>query len=155
MKQHLLALLLLLTPTLPLILSLEHDKSFLFQDGSTSVYCVALYRNSLLYTSTSDIVQKDIDSGAFQRTFRAHTGRVMDLIVTNSSTMFSAGIDDMIVMWDLETGAIIKRFRMGASGTLVQSISLQGDHIFAGGIDFKFRQVNLVTGRVMRTFGML
>jgi hypothetical protein len=53
--------------------SLVYEKSFLLQDGAASVLAIALYKDSLLLTSSSDIIQKDIETGAIQRTFRAHT----------------------------------------------------------------------------------
>lgn len=134
--------------------ALEHDKSFQLQDGATMVYSIALFKDSLLLTSSSDIVEKDTKNGAVVRTFSAHTSTVVGIIVTNTSEMITAGLDDMIIVWSLETGAVLKRIWVGSLNTQVQSISLQNDQLFTGGLDSKVRQINLITGKVVQTFNM-
>ncbi|KAI3655673.1 hypothetical protein MP638_007017, partial [Amoeboaphelidium occidentale] len=128
-----------------------HEKSFLVQDGASIVVAVALYKDSLLLTASNDIVQKDIQTGAIQRTFRAHQSLVYSFVVTNDSRMISSGYDDMIIVWDLDTGSILKRIWLRASDTLITSLQVQNDLVIACGLDGKTRQIDLVSGRIVRT----
>lgn len=115
--------LLLILALLPHISNgLDHEKSFLLQEGSSAIFCVGFYKHSILMSSTSDIVQKDIDTGASQRTFRAHTNQVPTFLVVNESIMISIGWDDMIIMWDLDSGSMMKRISLGSSQTLSRMI---------------------------------
>ncbi|KAI3656263.1 hypothetical protein MP638_001588, partial [Amoeboaphelidium occidentale] len=131
--------------------SLDHEKSFLVQDGASVVYSIGLYRDSLLLTASNDIVQKDIQTGAIQRTFRAHKSLVYSFVVTDDSRMISSGNDDMIIVWDLDTGSILKRIWLRASDTLITSLQVQNDLVIACGLDGKTRQIDLVSGRIVRT----
>jgi hypothetical protein len=65
--------------------------------------------------------------------------------------MISSGYDDMIIVWDLETGSILKRIWLRSSGTLVESVCFQDAQVFTGGLHSKVRQVNLISGGVFRT----
>lgn len=134
-----------------LVITLEHEKSFLLQDGASIVWSLAIYEDSLLLTASNDIVQKNVQTGAIQRTFRAHQKAIFSLVVTTDSRMISAANDDMIILWDLETGSMLKRIWLRSSDTLIKSLYLQDDQVFVGGLDSKLRQVDLVTGRVVRT----
>ncbi|KAI3660171.1 hypothetical protein MP638_002568 [Amoeboaphelidium occidentale] len=131
--------------------SLDHEKSFLLQYGATSGYSVEVYKTSLLYTSSSDVVQKDIETGTIQRTFRAHSGLVFDFLVTEDNRMITTAWDDMIIFWDLETGSILRRIRFGAGNSMIQSISLQNNLLFLGGGAKIVRQVDLLSGRAVKT----
>lgn len=131
--------------------ALEHERSFFVQDGAAIVHSLALYQDSLLYTSSNDIVQKDIETGHVQRSFRAHTNTIYGIIVTNDSRMISAGWDDMIVVWNLASGSIIKRILLAASNTYIISISYQNGQLFTGGDDRKARQIDLNSGRALKT----
>jgi WD40 repeat protein len=131
--------------------TLNHEKSFLYQDGASNVFAIAIYKDSLLLTVSNDVVQKDIQTGASQRTFRAHKSLVYSFVITNDSKIISSGYDDMIIVWDLETGSILKRIWLRSSGTLVDSVCFQDNKVFAGGLDSKVRQVDLISGRVVRT----
>jgi len=131
--------------------ALEHEKNFLMQDSASTVWSIAIHQESLLLTSSIDIVQKDIQTGAIQRSFRAHRKPIISFLVTNDSRMISSGYDDMIIVWDLETGSILKRIWLRSSGTLVESVCFQDNKVFAGGLDSKVRQVDLISGRVVRT----
>jgi WD40 repeat protein len=131
--------------------ALEHERSYFVQDGVSIVHSLALYQDSLLFTSSNDIVQKDIEAGQVQRSFRAHTNIVYGIIVTNDSRMISAGWDDMIIVWDMVSGSIIKRISLGVSNTYIVSISYQNGQVFTGGDDRKARQIDLNSGRVLRT----
>lgn len=145
------ALLLLLSYSV--VASLEHEKSFLLQDGASIVYSIGFYKDSLLFTSTNDIVQKDIETGAIQRTFRAHKSLIQSFLIINDSRMITSGWDDMIIFWDLESGSVMKRIWLKASQTLVYSISFQNNQVFTGGLDKKVRQVDLVLANVLQTIG--
>ncbi|KAI3656986.1 hypothetical protein MP638_004260, partial [Amoeboaphelidium occidentale] len=134
-----------------LISALEHEKSFLLQESASIVWEIALYEDSLLLTSSNDIVQKDIQTGAIQRTFRAHQKAIISFLVTNDSRMITSGYDDMIILWDLESGSILKRIWLRSSNTLIQSMYYQDDQIFTTGYDSTVRQIDLGSGTVVRT----
>lgn len=107
----------------------------------------------MLYTSGNDIVQKNIETGAVERTLRGHTSRTSHFILTNGSTLISAGWDDLIIVWDLETGSIMKRIRLSAIDALIVEMSYLNNYIFTGGEDKMVRQIDLVTGKVIKTVG--
>jgi WD40 repeat protein len=67
--------------------------------------------------------------------------------------MISSGYDDMIIVWDLETGSILKRIWLKGLDTLINSLAVQNNFVIAGGLDSKVRQIDLVSGRVVRTIG--
>jgi WD40 repeat protein len=131
------------------VTTLEHEKSFLLQDGGSIVNTIAFYNDSLLLTSSNDIVQKDIETGLIQRTFRAHTGTIYTFIVTDDFKMISSAWDDMIIVWNLESGSVMKRIWLKPSNTQVMTISYQSDQLYVGGLDKKLRQVDLVTDKVV------
>jgi len=83
------------------VTTLEHEKSFLMPESASAVWSIAIYKDSLLLTSSNDIVQKDIQTGDIQRTFRAHKKTIYSFLVTNNS-MITSAYDDMIMVWDLE-----------------------------------------------------
>lgn len=147
-KLFILALLLKVT------ILLDHEKSFLLQDGASNVFAIALFHGSLLLTSANDIVQKNIETGAVERTFRAHTGEIRSMLIAPNSLLISCGYDDLIIMWSLENGSIMKRISLRSSGTFVQSMFLGVDGVFTGGQDYKVRQIDVETGRLVRTTGM-
>lgn len=136
-----------------LITALEHEKSFLLQGGSSNVLAIGLYRDSLLVAVSNDIVQRDIKTGVLQRTFRAHDQTVYAFVVTNDSRMISSAFDDMIVVWDLVTGSISKRIRLRVSETRIVSLVVINYLVIGGGDDFKVRQIDLVSGTIIRTTG--
>jgi WD40 repeat protein len=133
--------------------SLEHEKSFFLQDGASNVLAIGIYKDSLLVTASNDVVQKDIETGIIQRTFRAHDRTVYSFVVTNDSRMITSGYDDMIVVWDLVTGSVLKRIWLRVSDTRIESLAVKNDIVMAGGLDNKVRQVDLVSGRIIRTIG--
>ncbi|KAI3656619.1 hypothetical protein MP638_005093 [Amoeboaphelidium occidentale] len=137
-----------------IVSALEHEKSFLLQDGASLVQSIAVYQESLLMTVSNDIVQKNIRTGAIKRTFRAHMNTIYSFVVTEDSRMISSAYDDMIIVWDLETGSILKRIRLRSSDTFVRSIIFQDDQVFAGGYDERVRQVDLFSGRVVKTISL-
>lgn len=144
------SLLILLSSKL-LVSTLLHEKSFGLDSADGSIYAMALYNDSLLITSTNDVVQKDIETGSVQRRFMAHSGQARSIVVVNGSTMITAGWDDMIIVWDLLTGSIVRRIWLGAQGTLPSSIQLVENNLFVCGSDGMARMVNMITGRVVQT----
>ncbi|KAI3656002.1 hypothetical protein MP638_005179 [Amoeboaphelidium occidentale] len=134
-----------------MVSALEHEKSFLTQESSSDIRSMVTYEDSLLLTVSTDIVQRDINTGAIQRTFRGHKKKIASFVSTNDSRMITSAFDDMIIVWDLNTGSILKRIWLRSSDTLIRSIWFQDEQVFAGGSDEKVRQVDLVTGRVVRT----
>jgi WD40 repeat protein len=101
--------------------SLEHEKSFLLQDRASNVNAVGLYKDSLLMSSSNDVVQKDIETGMLQRTFRAHVRTVLSFAITNDSRMITSGYENMIVVWNLVTGSILKRISLRISDIVIES----------------------------------
>jgi WD40 repeat protein len=148
MNQKLLITCLLLALLSCITAYLNHEKSFLLQEGASTVWDIAIYKESILLTAVNDIVQKDIETGAIQRTFRGHASTISTFVVTNDSRMITCGLDDMIMVWNLESGSLAKKIWLGSSGTLVISIDVKNDQVISGGNDGKLRSVDLVTGRV-------
>jgi WD40 repeat protein len=64
--------------------------------------------------------------------------------------MISAGWDDKVILWDLVTGSVLRRIWLGASNTVVTSVSLQNSWLFTGGEDRKVRQIDMITGKVTK-----
>jgi WD40 repeat protein len=135
--------------------ALEHEKSFLVQNGASNVYAIALYGESLLLTSTNDIVQISIETGRVERTFRAHSNRIYSFLLTNDSRMISSSLDANIIVWDIKTGSILRRIWLGSENAMIVSITVQNGMLFAGCTDAKVRHVNLVTGRIVRAIGKI
>jgi WD40 repeat protein len=131
--------------------TLEHEKSFLLQDSAANVWQIALYQNSLLRTANNDIVERDLESGYIQKTFRAHTSQKQSFIVTDDFRTITSGWDNKIIVWDLESGSVVKRILFRSFKTMVSGISLWNNQLFAGGQDKAVRQVDLMTGKVVRT----
>jgi WD40 repeat protein len=138
-----------------LVSTLQHEKSFKFDLAATSVFDIGFYNKSLLITSAADIIQKDIETGQLQRRFIGHTGQINSFKVFNGSTMITSGWDDMVIVWDLVTGSILKRISLGASKTYPSSIQFVGDDLLVCGIDGKVRMVSMVAGRVVQTISNL
>lgn len=136
-----------------LVAALEHEKSFLVQQSASVVQSIAVYEGSLLLTVSNDIVQKDIQTGAIQRTFRSHKNAINDFVLTDDRRMITAGYDDMIVVWSLETGSVIKRVSLKTAGADIQSVFFEDNTVFVGGMDRMVRQVDINTGKILRTFG--
>jgi WD40 repeat protein len=127
----------------------------MYQNGASNVLAIGLYRDSLLVTVSNDVVEKHIETGLLLRTFRAHDQTVYSFVVTNDSKMITSGYDDMIIVWDLVTGSILKRIWLRVLDTRINSLQAQNDLVIAGGLDNKVRQVDLVSGRIVRTIGNL
>ncbi|KAI3656425.1 hypothetical protein MP638_003450, partial [Amoeboaphelidium occidentale] len=128
-----------------------HEKSFLLQESASTVWSISFYEDSLLVPVSNDIIQKDIHTGSVQRTFRAHKSQVRSFIVTGASRLISSASDDMIIVWDLDTGSILKRIFLKAFNTIIRSISVQSNQLFTGGSDGIVRHVDLLAGKVMKT----
>jgi WD40 repeat protein len=62
--------------------------------------------------------------------------------------MITSGWDDMIIVWDLVSGSIIRRVWLGTSNTFPTSINAAGNGLFVGGLDGKARIINLISGRI-------
>jgi WD40 repeat protein len=138
-----------------LAMCLDHEKSYFIQDAASSVLIIGFYKDSLLIPSANDVVQKDIETGAFQRTFRVHTSQVETFAVIRNSTLITAGWDDLIAIWDLDTGSIIRRIRLRETDTFIKSLSIVGDQLYCGGLDSQIRQFSLADGRLVRQIGLI
>jgi WD40 repeat protein len=88
-----------------------------------------------------------------QRTFRAHVRTVLTFAITNDSRMITSGQDDLIVVWDLATGSILKRISLRISDAVIEGLIVKNDLVIGGCDDYKVRQVDLLSGRVVRTIG--
>lgn len=154
MKQLLLLFSILVILMSMIVSTLEHDKSFLLKDIGTIIQCMEIYEDTLLFTSAADIVQKNIDTGAIVRTFRAHSSQILSFSLTNDSRMITAGWDELVVVWSLTTGSILRRIRLGSTKTFISSTAYANNQLFAGGIEGRLRHIDLATGRVARTIGM-
>lgn len=151
--KRLLSILLLAIILFPLATTLDHEKSFLIQEDTANVFAIALYQDSLLLTSSADIVQKNIETGLIERAFRAHTNQVFSIIVNNDSQMVTAGSDSYVILWDLESGSIKRRIRLGPGDVRVTYMCVFNSHAFVGSMDSKVRHINLATGSIVKEFG--
>lgn len=130
---------------------LDHEKSFLLQDGAANIDTMSLYHESILITSLNDVVQKDIETGIIQRTFRAHSSQVSSLLVTNDSRMITAGRDDKVIIWDLVTGSILKRINLGSTNSLAADMALQDYQLRIASRDATLRRIDLTSARIITT----
>lgn len=137
-----------------MVSSLQHDKSFVVDSTASSVFAIALYNRSLLITSSHDVIQKDIETGSLERKFIGHTGQIFSLMVINDSTMITSGWDDMIILWNLITGSIMKRIWLGTSKTFPNSIGLLSNNLLVCGKDGKVRIVNIISSKVAQTINV-
>ncbi|KAI3655545.1 hypothetical protein MP638_000269, partial [Amoeboaphelidium occidentale] len=98
-----------------------------------------------------DIVQRDIVTGQIVRTLRGHNGQVFWFSILGDH-LYSVGSDERIVVWDLETGQIIRRIVLqqckSSLGFIVTSI-----HIFASCDTRIVKQYNRETGSLIRIYG--
>ncbi|KAI3659292.1 hypothetical protein MP638_003508 [Amoeboaphelidium occidentale] len=152
MKNNRAFLAIILTVILTLSKAIVQEKSFILKNTTPSVFCIALYQNSLLLTSFYDIVQKDIETGKTQRTLRGHENIIFSFVVTSDSKLISSAIDDSVVLWDLLTGSVLQRIKLQQKQTIISTISVQDDQVFTGGFDSLVRQIDLTEGRVVKTF---
>lgn len=136
-----------------MIFGLEHEKSFLLQESVSNALSIGLYGESILISSSNDIVQRTIWGSYVQRTFRGHQSLVTSFVITNDSRMISGSYDDMIVVWSLERGSILRRIWLRSQGTQVGHVFFQNEQVFTGGNDNKLRHIDLVSGRIVRTIG--
>jgi WD40 repeat protein len=135
------------------VTTLEHEKSFLMQNGAAKATKINFYKDSLLITSSNDIVQKDIETGVFQRTFRAHSSQISAFFVTNDTRMITSSYDDSVIIWDLVSGSVRKRIPLKSSNTLIQCMYYMDEQVFTGGYDGKLRQTDLVTAKIVKIIG--
>lgn len=129
--------------------SLQHEKSFLASDGASAIQCLDVHNNTLLISNSNDVVQKDIETGQIQRTFRAHTNRIQSFVVTEDSRMITSAYDDMIIVWSLSTGSVLKRLWVRESGILISSVSFFSENLVIGDGNGGVRKMDLATGRVV------
>jgi WD40 repeat protein len=137
-----------------IISALQHEKSFVFDSTAFTVYDIALYKRSLLITCSNDVVQKDIETGRFQRKLIAHAGLVQSILVVNYSTMITSGWDDMVIVWDLISGSIMKRIWLEAPKTFPTTMALWNNDLIVCGHDGKVRFLNILAGRVAHTISI-
>jgi hypothetical protein len=57
----------------------------------------------------------------------------------------------MIIVWSLDSASVLKRIWLKATETLIQDMVYRNEQVFAGGLDGKVRQADLLSGRVMKT----
>jgi WD40 repeat protein len=74
------------------------------------------------------------------------------LTVVEETQLITAGWDDMIVVWDLNSGAVLRRIRLGFTETFIKSISYENGQIYAGGVDQFVRRINLASGMVVKSW---
>jgi WD40 repeat protein len=123
------------------------------QNGAAKATKINFYKDSLLITSSNDIVQKDIETGVFQRTFRAHSSLIFTFVVTDDSRMITSSYDNSVIVWDLVSGSVRKRIPLKSSNTIIQCLFYMDEQVFTGGYDGKLRQIDLVTAKVVKIIG--
>jgi WD40 repeat protein len=129
--------------------SILNEKTFIIGDKPVNIQWIAVYGDSLLSAVFSDIIQRDIKTGAIQRTLRGHTDYIFKFLVTSDSRMITTGYDDYVIVWDLLSATVIRRIKLTPSGSKVTAIALKDDQIIIGGYDSRLRQIDLNSGEVV------
>ncbi|KAI3658801.1 hypothetical protein MP638_002601 [Amoeboaphelidium occidentale] len=78
-------------------------------------------------------------------------GKVETILVFNRSTMITSGGDDMVIVWDLICGSILRRIWLQATNTFPKSIQLSDNNLFVCRSDGIVRIVDMISGRVDQT----
>ncbi|KAI3657153.1 hypothetical protein MP638_002345 [Amoeboaphelidium occidentale] len=123
----------------------------MLQDIGSSIASLVVYGDYLLSTANNDIVQRSIETGQTIRTMRGHTGKVYFFRSLNS-TLYSVGSDERIVVWDLETGAVLQRFTLQQCQSSI-GLFVTFDYIFASCDTRIVKQYDRRTGEQIRSFG--
>ncbi|EJD53092.1 WD40 repeat-like protein [Auricularia subglabra TFB-10046 SS5] len=91
---------------------------------TATIYCLQLYSftdgRQVLFTGSRDttVRQWDLSSGAVERIFAgAHTGSVLSLCA-HGKYLASAGGDMTVVIWDIQSGQVMKVLRDHSDGVL-------------------------------------
>jgi WD40 repeat protein len=113
----------------------------------SNIYCIKSYQGSLLYNLGNDIVQRDNFTGLVQRVFRAHTDEVYSFLIKDEQILVSSGWDDMLILWDMLSGSIIRRIKAGTDMS-IRSIDVWADRVFVAGGNGQVKGISLSTGRV-------
>jgi WD40 repeat protein len=100
-------------------------------------------------------VEKDIDTGAVKRTFRAHQDTINYFVITDDFRMITTSYDDYLIIWDLATGSILKRILVRITEDYLQSISFVNEVVVGVSAGTRVYQVDLRSGRFVRTIGTL
>ncbi|KAI3656954.1 hypothetical protein MP638_004213 [Amoeboaphelidium occidentale] len=126
----------------------DHSKTFLLQDSVDAVRSVGVYKESFLYSYSTDIVQKNIETGRIERTLRAHPNSIQSLLVLNNPIMISGCYGNFVILWDLETGSVLKRFYLGSAEILLSGLIVLNDVAFTSGLDGNVRRIDVTSNRV-------
>jgi WD40 repeat protein len=128
---------------------LVHTKSFLLQIDFTVVQAVIVQNGSLFHTTGIDIVQRDTDTGLIRRTLRAHSQAVQTMVLVDRQTLVSVAWDDLLVVWDLPTGSIIRRINLTPRNLYPQKLSFTDSRIIVGNAGNSLTIANYQTGRIL------
>jgi WD40 repeat protein len=138
------------TPSKPL----QHEKSFYVQDELKVADYIGFYGRSMLINTENDVIQRDLVTGAVQRTFRAHTNIVSAFVVVDGSIMYTIGLDLLLAIWDLASGSIIKRVFLGPEATVPLCLEVFNNKAYIGTQTNKIIMVDLIAGRTIRARDM-
>ncbi|KAI3659959.1 hypothetical protein MP638_004986 [Amoeboaphelidium occidentale] len=128
--------------------AIEHTKSFLLQENVDHIRHIGVYKDSMLYTSSYDIVQRNIETGMVERTLRAHNGIINGLVVVNGSLLITGGWDNLVIVWDLHTGSVLKRYSFGSSSIMLNTQLVKNNLLLTSGFDGTVRMIDLESNRV-------
>lgn len=148
MSRSVLKLCLLITLLVPLSVLLEYEKTFLLQEDIVYSSSVAAYEGSLLYDTATDIAQISVETGKLERTFRGHANEVFSIVVLNKTLMLSLCEDKKLVLWDLETGSILKRYQVDFDFLSNVQVALIENMILLGNFDGVVRKIDLKTDKI-------
>lgn len=94
------------------------------------------------------------DFAALQQIYQlqGHTNIIWDLAITaNGKQAVSGSYDNSLILWDLETGDILQRFR--GHGNLIYSVALVGQRrMLSGSLDGTIRVWDIVSGAEQNRF---
>lgn len=114
-----------------------------------------MYQDTVLVTAGNDIKQIDVDTASVLRTFRGHSKQVVSFRLLYGSRMITSSWDDDIIVWDLETGSILRRMNIGYPGMSINSIDVHANEVIAAGASGLIRSLDCSTGVSSSIIGSL
>lgn len=155
---------LLLIYLLPYYMALDYQKSFLVSstiycfsswpclDLTTGHYCLKVYKDTIIHTTSTDLYQRDLNTGRVIRILRGSTALIRNFVISNGSDLlYAVSFDSQVQVWNLTSGTLNGRFVI-PGGSELFSIALAQSFLLVGGSDSKINRLNLQNGRVTQFF---
>jgi WD40 repeat protein len=95
---------------------------------------------------------RDADTGEIRRRLVGHRYHVCAVAFVDDRHAVSAGYDNTIRFWNLETGKIEREFHGHQNGVYGLAVSRDGKRLLSGGYDKLIRLWDIATGETLRRF---